>query len=111
VSLVLDGFNNLPLLPASNTTEGYLMVPYMLETQAMLALPSNTCLGTKELQSPALSAPWAMGMVALSRVRSGVWLSLILGRVMRVVELQAFSHMKGNHRFYVQGGPSTVMHT
>ena len=49
MSLVLDGFNNLPLLPASNTTEGYLMVPYMLETQAMLALPSNTCLGTKEL--------------------------------------------------------------
>ena len=105
MSLVLDGFNNLPLLPASNTTEGYLMVPYMLETQAMLALPSNTCLGTKELQSPALSAPWAMGMVALSRVRSGVWLSLILGRVMRVVELQAFSHRRATTGFLFREVP------
>ena len=53
-----DGFNSLPLLPM-DTTEGYL--PYMLKTQAIL-----TSFYTKELESLALSAPWAMGMVASS---------------------------------------------
>ena len=58
---MLDDFNSLPLLSSMDTTEGYLMVTYMLETQAIL-----TSFYTKELESLALSAPWAMGMVALS---------------------------------------------
>ena len=42
-----DGFNSLPLLPM-DTSEGYLMVPYMLKTQAIL-----TSFYTKELESLA----------------------------------------------------------